>query len=394
MIKTRKLFLTSLILIFLPFSVLAYESKAAKSISIAKDETINGNFYAAGQTINIDGIIEGDLICASTNLQINGEVKGDVICLAQTAILNGKIGGDLRMISENATVNTKIEGNTNLFGINFTLNPDSVVNKDLLVAAVSTNMNGKIMGDLHGALNTLDMNGEIEGNTKLRMIGDVENNQKNLSVLSPGLSIGNKAIINGNLFYTASKEAKIDEGAKIKGETSYSQPPSQKQNTGMNYIQNTIFSIFAYIMIGLVVINLFQSQSRKIIAEIKENKATSIGKGVIIMFIYPLIFIFLLFTVIGIPLAFLSLSLWVVSLYIGKLFAGILLGKELIMSLRIKNDNNQNQEPALLLSLIVGVIVLQLFSSIALFGWFISIAAIWLGLGGIFSLLQKSIFIR
>jgi hypothetical protein len=298
------------------------------------------------------------------------------------------------MISENATISTKIEGNTNLFGFNFTLNQNSFVNKDLLVAAISTNVNGKIKGDLHGALSALDMNGEIEGNMKLRIIGEKEINQKNIAALSPGLSIGDKAIINGNLFYTANKEAKIDEQAKIKGETSYSQPPSQKQNTGMSYIQNTIFSIFAYIMIGLVIINLFQLQSRKIITEIKENKATSIGKGVIIMFIYPLIFVFLLFTIIGIPLAFISLSLWVSSLYVGKLFASILLGQELMLSLRMKNESNTNREPALLLSLIIGVIVLQLFSSITLFGWFISIAAIWLGLGGIFSLLQKSIFIR
>ena len=69
--------------LILPTTVMAFVVKTGDSIYVAADEIVDGNFYAAGNSITIEGNIVGDVIgVAAQTINISGRVEGDVICAA------------------------------------------------------------------------------------------------------------------------------------------------------------------------------------------------------------------------------------------------------------------------------------------------------------------------
>ena len=58
---------------------LGAEFEGGETRTIAADETIDGSFYFAGQTLVVNGTITGDLIAAASEIVINGHVEGSVM---------------------------------------------------------------------------------------------------------------------------------------------------------------------------------------------------------------------------------------------------------------------------------------------------------------------------
>ena len=60
--------------------------------------TVEGNLYATGQTVTIEGTVDGDLICAGGQVAVakGGVVTGDLMCAGQSVEISGEVRGDVR----------------------------------------------------------------------------------------------------------------------------------------------------------------------------------------------------------------------------------------------------------------------------------------------------------
>src|SRR5207253_2911768 len=63
----------------MPTGASATEFRHEERLTIAKDEVIHGDLFAAGGRIRVEGTIEGDLVMAGGDIEISGHVLGDVL---------------------------------------------------------------------------------------------------------------------------------------------------------------------------------------------------------------------------------------------------------------------------------------------------------------------------
>lgn len=376
--KTSLILTFALILIAIPLATHAFELKTSPSVYVAVDEIINGNFYAAGNNITINGTINGDMFIAGQNIIFNGSTTGDIFVVGENITINGKVGSSLRAAGNTVSINNNIAGSVHAFGSIITQAKDTIVNGDFFLGCEFGELRGKIKGDLHGGAGSITLAGEIIGDVKMRL-------NKNVKPGAKPLYVKNSAIINGNLYYTAGQTGEISEKAVIAGEIGYTAP--DKKSTQMNILNKgwgALFSIFSSFVIGLVLITLWREKIKSLTNLMLNNIWPSIGRGAIVMIITPFIVILLLFTIIGIPLAIMLTAVWLITMCISKTIVGILIGQMVLKKIWEKKKDS------LILAMIIGVILVWLLTSLPLIGWLLALVAIWWALGGMWMTRKKA----
>ena len=373
------------LLLVIPLAAKAYAIKTGGSVYVGKNETISGNLFAAGSNITVDGRVIGDVICAGQAISINGKVDGDVICAGQAISINGEIGGSVRVAGNTININNKIARNAMAAGSSVILNKDAVVSWDMLTAGAFIDIRGKINGDLQGAGANIDIAGQIGKsvnlilNNKIRPQNTAFNMNKN-----EGLKIEKEAVIGGNVIYSDNNDAQIDQAATIKGEVTHKYPktPEIRKYWGA-WLWGRLIGFFAALVVGLVLITLGHKQIIRATDLMKEKIWPSLGWGLVVLFLLPIIVILMMVTMIGIPLALIILALWLIALYISKILVGIMIGRRLIGKVM------PSKKDSLIWAMIGGIFILWIIISIPFIGWIISFLALLWGLGAIALFLKE-----
>ncbi len=370
--------LACLAVLLLPLAASAYSVKNSDSIYVSKDEIIQGNLYAAGSTINIDGKVTGDVFCAGQSININGDVEGDVFCAGQSININGKIGGSLRVAGNSINLNGQVARNGVAIGASIVTAASSTIGWDLLVLGNAYVLRGGIGRDLYGNAGKVNLAGQIGGNVDIKF-GEQKNNDQ-------PLTIAGTAKINGDVKYTSTNNAVIENGSVIKGQTVHNLPKvaARKNNlSNLGWWWGKLISIFSALVIGLVLISFWREPIIKITDLMLAKIGPSFGWGIIALLLTPIIAIILLITIIGIPLSLILMALWLVALCLSKILAGILIGRGLL------NNYWPKQKDSLISAMIIGVAIAYIIFSLPIIGGFISLLAMLWGLGGIMLALKK-----
>jgi cytoskeletal protein CcmA (bactofilin family) len=369
--KSLKLKITLLLaLLVLPGgAVLASGLEAGNNVYVTKDQIISGNFFATGDTITIDGTINGDLISAAKTINVNGHIDGDIISVAQNINVNGEVGGNIRAAANSINLNGPVNRNVSIIANDIVMGPNSDIGWDALIMSVNAEIRGNITGSLSGRIAQGLIAGKIGKNVNLTL----SNANKQSLIISPETTIG------GDLNYTAKNAANISSQATISGKVNQTNLPVKTNSWLWVYLWANLFSIFAALVVGLVIIFIGKNVSTKMLAKMEKTPTKLFLPGLVIALILPPIALLLFFTIIGIPLALIILAWWLVTTYVAKILTSILVGRLIIKSL------NKKDEAPLFGSLLIGVVVCFLLFTIPFVGWIISLIAIWLGLGGIWS---------
>ncbi len=389
MLKTRKklIFLCfALFLLVLPISVLAFEVKSGETIQVAEGEEINGNLYIAGNTISIDGTIKGDLFCGGQTVNINGTVEGDVICAGQSININGTVGGSVRAAGNSININSSVARGVQALGASINLGKNATVGWDMFLAGATGLIQGKITGDLHGGIANITIDGEVGKNIRLRLDEVKAINSRLAKKNEDGpLKITDKAKIGGDVIYTSGLIGSISESAEIGGETKHNLPKIKgtKRNYAISWLWGMLYSIFAGLVIGLVLISVWKKQIIKITNIMLEKPGPSMGWGVVVLLLTPIICLLLLLTIIGIPLAFLVMATWVIAIVLSKIIAGIFVGRNIL------DRFGKKSKDSLIWAMIIGVVIVKFIFAIPIIGWVLCLLATFWSLGVIWQFLRN-----
>lgn len=379
MIKTRNFFIFFILTICLfifPFSVLAGEIKSRENITIEEGEIINENLYAFGKNIIIKGKIEGDLIAFANNIKIDGEIEGDFIGAGVNVEINGTIKGGVKVAGESIIINGIVEKNIYTAGSYLKTTKDSKTNWSLLFAGAEANLEGEIGRNLNMLGSRLVINNKIGGDAKIKL-------DKREGLEPKALLVENKADVAGNIFYRAGENGFVSEEAKIGGDLGYGKYKSEKKSLA-SWWWKFFISTFSALFIGLILVSLMKEKTLKIITSIKEKPLTTLGKGVLIMFLTPILCFVLLFTIIGIPVSLILLLFFIIIVIVARVFVGILIGKTILQKTKIKKTS-------LMKEMVVGVVLAWFVFSLPEIGFIFSLIALWLGLGSIWNLIQEKL---
>ena len=384
--KTRYILLSfALIALVLPVTVLAYEVKTNTSVYVGADDVIEGNLYAGSQVITIDGTVQGDVICGAQTLIINGTVQGDVICGAQSILINGEINGNVRVAGDTISLNGNVERNVMAFGASIVLGSGSDIGGELFMAGAFEEIRGRVNGDVHGVASSMQISGEINGDLKMKLDKRVAKDFKGILKDYNPLTISDEAKISGNVYYISGVQGHISDQAEISGEVGHSFPDKKDKTKSLVFfgIFGSIYSLFSALVVGLVLVSIWDKQTITITDRMLKKTGGVIGRGVIAMFIIPIVCLLLLVTLIGIPLAGIIFTLWAIAIYLSKILVGVLAGRKIMEKLWNKKKNS------IIWAMIIGVLIIWLITSIPLVGWIVALVAIWWGLGGMWIFIKK-----
>lgn len=370
-------------LLILPLSAEAATFKSGPSIYVGKNETIQDNFYVAGNTINIDGNIIGDLICAGGNVNINGKIEGDLICAAQSLTINGEVTGNVRAAGSAINLNNRVGKSANVFSGFTNISSNAQIGQDLVMGSGMVEVRGRVGRDLVGGVGNIVIASEIGDDVRLW----VDQNVRNAGRANP-LIITREAKINDTLTYTSKQQAEIMQGATVNGEIKHMAPKEKDKGAGKAmaafYGWWRLVSLFSALVVGLVLVSLWGEQIVIITDVMLERPLPSFGWGLVILFLTPILLIFLMITLIGFPLALIIGALWMIAIYTAKIVVAILLGRWLLKNV-FKRPMSK-----LILPMILGVVIFWIVCSIPVLGWILCLLATIWGLGGLWLYFRRA----
>lgn len=352
----------AIVVIAVPMTSQAFNSKSGESV-LWEGET-SGNFYAAGTTVDVAGVINGDVFVAGQVITISGDVRGDVFAAGNNIIIRGNVEGNVRAMGSVIDIQGKIGKNVLAAGNSLVVNSMAEVGRHLTFAGNVLKIDGPIGGNLETSVNNLTINNKISGSADIEVVN--ESNQP--------FKITNNAEITGDLVYKAISPAEIASGAKILGETNYkplenrtnqkSQMMAAKWNKNMKDLIGfgMLVKFLSSFLVGLLLILLMPKLVTEFNKTMQANFWKNFGRGVLWLFMVPVIVIFLMFTLIGISVALIGLVLYFIGLYLAGILAAIVIG-------RLITNAFKWQKLHLLFSFLIGLILISLVGCLPVIGW-------------------------
>ncbi|MHB9110214.1 MAG: hypothetical protein ACYDCO_24440 [Armatimonadota bacterium] len=334
----RRLWPVFFLLLALP--VMATVFRTGNNVTIPAGEVIDDDLVVSGGDVRVDGRVTGDLVAAGGNVTTAGPVEGSLIVAGGDVTVGGPVGGSLYVASGEATVNAPVERNVVAAGGTVELNEGATVGRDVTV-------NG----------------GDVTVNSRVG---------RNLRANAGNLVVGAGAVIGGDVIAQAGSHT-IAEGAQIQGEERITRTDDRGGFGVAGWFLWQLLTGLALLVAGLVFVALAPRLTEETETAMRAKPGVSILAGLLIFLLALPLFILLLITVIGIPLALIWAAVYLAAIYISPIFLAILVGR--LVWRRPGGD--------LFLALLIGVGLLFVVRLIPFLGALVTFAAMIWGLGAL-----------
>lgn len=348
----KKIFLTGFLT--LVFTILFSSAALAvtKPTATTTKAIIKLPVFMAGSNQTVDKLIDGDLMISGGQIKTTANINGDAYVAGGQIDIGGTISGNLIVGGGNITISGTVLKNVIVGG-----------------GQVKIDSTAEIGGYVLAGGGQMDLMGTFLGPVK---------------VGGGSLVVGEKAIINGNLEADVTK-SDVSSSSKIIGEKKIiihevKQPEKQQINQWkqLGYAKE-IFSFLSKLVVLLILVKLFGKK-------IKQNKTTetfwpTIGLGLVVLIVTPILSLILMGTIIAIPLSLMVSVFYFVSLYLSGIIASILVGDFIFEKGYLKTGNDYFQS-------ILGLILITLLGLIPFIGGLVKFIILLLGIGFIFRSLR------
>jgi len=331
-----------MILVFPGFALAAELKTGETRASVAKDQVVEDDLYIASGEVDVAGTVNGDVVAAGGTVRISGKVAGDLAVAGGTVFIEGEVADDVRVAGGTVSVSGRIGNDLILFGGTTEVTSEANVAGDVLAGAGSLTISG------------------TTGSVKAG-IGE--------------LTIASTAKINGDLTYTSDREATIESGATITGQTVREQPT----RTGVDRVMQFggAFPILTLVM-ALLFLYVFPNKAAKVAVTWRRGFAGNLLWGFLFLIGVPIAAVILMVSLIGLPIGFGLFLIYPILLYVGSLTAALGLGTWL------KNLMDREKEPRpTWLAVVLGVAGLAILGYIPFVGWILGFLAFLSGLGAL-----------
>src|SRR3989338_1330901 len=352
-------FRSSLILLFAFIFLIAFSftAQSAKFISEQNSnltgQEIDSNIYITGKNVLVNATARRDItgLCQSFNLLKT--VFGDITLACSFISVNAPVNGDIRIAGQEVLINYDINGEAMIFANKALIK--GVVYKDLNLFASEAIINGTIKGPAHIEADKLIINGIFESDA----IIDAES-----------ITLGPDAAIKGNFNYSGELKNPISD--KVKGKIIELEKQSEFSFNQGTWLWNLVFSYLIFLAVGMLLITVAKEPIQKGVQVLEEKYFWSFIIGLCSFLVIPVLIIFLIITIIGIPIAIIILFLFAIILFVARMYFIIMLGQRLFPM--------QNE----FIQFSIALLFFALISSIPGVGWIFLAIATTLGIGVMF----------
>lgn len=296
--------------------------------AVEVSEPTNGTLAAVGGKVSVDAPVQGSLRAAGGKVDVNAPVAGDASIAAGNVVVKGPIAGNLHAAGGHVTIDTSVGGDASVGAGSLTLGP----------------------------------NARITGKLKFR---------------GGELKQDDAATITGGIVHNRGHEARTRTHVHRHGD----------DRPLINDVAWTLgLAVLAALLAGAL-----PGPTQQLTAELRARPWHAPLLGFLALTAIPLAAILLMITIIGIPIALLTIALYVAVLVVGYVWLAVVLGGLLLERFK--------PETAAVVAWRVGaaaltVIVIALLVRVPFLGGFIKFAALIVGLGMIVGALWRRVEMR
>jgi len=359
----------------------AADIRQGEKLVVPAGEIVDDDLYLFGSRIAVDGTVNGDIIAFADIIDINGPVNGNFNGGANYITVKGPVRGSVRVAASTMDIDSSIGGDLVAAASQVDITPGGSVGRDLLAAAGTVRVDGPVGKDIRGSAGDLIINSSVGGNVDIEC-RDVK--------LEPAASIA------GYLTYRSEHEAEQAAGAMVKGQTTHVSPPPPQTSgdaTGrmvgwalsaivifavILLVLVAIFKYIAALLTGIIFILIARKYISGLVETLKSKPWHSLGYGALFLFLVPIAVVIAFILVIGIPLGLAGLALYILAVYLGRIFTGLFIGKWIL-----RQSADTTAPGPLIGALALGLLVVNIVSIIPFIGSLCDLAAILFGLGAI-----------
>lgn len=348
-------------------------SSNQKNVVLPSSETVDHDYFAAGSSVTLSGTVNGDAYVAGGNILVDGTVNGDLLVAGGNINVNGNITGNIRAIGGQILINGKIGGNASAFGGSTNIVKGAQINGSFAGAGGNLDISGPLGKGVNGAFGNVTLGNTIAGNVLL---------------YAGNLTLAPQTNISGNLEYYSNTEANLQAGSTVSGQTIRHNLPQQlnkrvqPQKAAAFITQALLFlkimAFISYLLAGLLLIRFFPKFSNEAVSAIYERTWASLGFGFLLTILMPIIIFILFITIVGIPLAFITLLLYFILMFLSIIIGSLFLGWWVF------SFSKNKKTISLGWSLVAGLVIYEILTLIPFIGGLIKAILLFLGLGGIF----------
>lgn len=334
-----------------------------------------GPHFRAGQSLNLTETYNGDLYASGGTVLVSGTVQGDLIVAGGTVTINGTIAEDLRVAGGTVLVNGPVNGEVTVTGGTVTFTSASRVGGSVVAFGGTLNIQGNVGGNIIGAAGTVSLDGNVG---------------RNVTLDAGTLNIPATASISGSLSAMVGNTASVAPEARIAGGRDIQMSEAMRDGEdnqrragllgalGLSFLTDFLLGSLMAIAGGSLLLYLLPRLFTQSAEAIENVPLASAGWGLAFLLLVPILFIVLLVSVVGVPLAFIILFLWIIDLIVAPWIAAYALGR--LIAGRTDAEWLTNS----FIQLIVGVVVLNFIGLVPVIGWLIKFIAMIMGMGALF----------
>lgn len=317
--------------------------KAGSVVEVPANRIIRENFYAAGETIVIRGRIMGDAIVAGKTVVVEGIVDGDIIAAGQyLTIAPRRVVEDLRLAGQVVTVRSNTA-------------------RDTLIAAQTINIS-----DRNISKGDMVLNGE--------------------TVKAGGFVGGSLKVSAGDFIESKTLRVRYDKLIEI-WDKNQGASHASKDILAVLLAGAVLFKLYHLVVLWLIywaLITLVPKLMVTICENMSQSFWPSVGTGILVLILLPILWVLLGVTLIGIPLIFVTLSGIIFYVLIYKLHLFVWLGEKVVNHF-MKSKKQIKKWQSLLPHLYfwVGAVLVFLIKLVPIIGTIFSVIAFFWVLGAI-----------
>lgn len=331
----------------------AWQTLKGSEIYVREGEVITGDLWVMGNEVKIAGQVKGDLLIFADELELSGKVDGDVLGVTGRTRITGVVAGDFRGLSAVTQIDGVVAGNLSAAGTQLVLGPQSKVGS-LLSWYATTWLAGEVAGSALANGNIFNLEGKLGGD---------------LQVGAKQIVIGESAVVTGDFIHPAGADPVFIPGYRIGGERRTAVPKTASALSGLQGVW-----ILGGLLAGLLWLLLFPRRWRQILdTRLSWHRVIGFGFGGTLLL--PIISIFAMLTMVGLPLGIGLFLLFLILMFFGELPVYLLAGRWFCGLFRKKNGRH----PAFLF--LVGGFVFAFLKLIPVVGFYLALGGRILGNG-------------
>lgn len=343
-------------------------SGRSEEVVLAEGETHEGWFFAAGDAVIIRGVVNGDAYVAGRTVQVDGVINGDLLIAGGNVSLRGVVTDDIRVCGGNVRIDGKVGKNVTAAGGSVEMGSASEVNGSLLAMGGSIYVGGNIQREVKLAGGQVTVAGTVGQNADIRA---------ETATIVKGSHFG------GDLTIHVPKK----DGAQVAPETvkgrltvhvreEEEKPGPQILGLSRSRFWFKLFWVLSLLVVGFVFSLALPDQFYAVGRFVWSQPLQSLLWGIIGLVFGPVAIALICITVIGLPLGFFLLAVYLWLLYLSQLSLAVVIG-----SLLISEANKGGF--VLFGAFALGLIIVQALTFIAVVNVVIVIVGLILGVGAL-----------